>query len=50
MLGRKKKDSKEIGKHTKFDDDNIIRKIKPLFKLELLYRVVDTIINIYYSV
>lgn len=31
MLGRKKKDSKEIGKHTKFDDDNIIRKIKPLF-------------------
>ena len=31
MLGRKKKDSKEIEKHTKFDDDNIIRKIKPLF-------------------
>lgn len=32
LLGRKKANSCEIGKHTKFDQDNMIRKFKPYFK------------------
>ncbi len=36
-LGRKRKDSKETGKHNKFSEDNMIRKIKPLFMADLIH-------------
>lgn len=36
LLGRKKKNSGETGKHNKYSEDNMIRKIKVLFRDDLL--------------
>ncbi len=36
ILGRKKKGSRETGKHNKYSPDNMIRKIKPLFQANLI--------------
>ena len=36
LLGRKTKNSGEIGKHTKYSEDNMIRKVKVLLKDDLL--------------
>ena len=46
-LGRKRKCSKEIGKHTKYDGDNILRKIKSLLIKSLINFINQLIISIY---
>ena len=46
-LGRKKKDSNESGKHTKYSTDNIFKKIKSCV-LEFLYPLINKkIVNVY---
>ena len=46
-LGRKKKISTEKGKHTKYDGDNIIRKIKSIIIRILIKRINQIIYSIY---
>ena len=46
-LGRKRKFSKEKGKHTKYDGDNIIRKIKSLLIKNLINVINKLIVSIY---
>lgn len=47
-LGRKRKCSREKGKHTKYDGDNIIRKIKSLL-IKSLIKVINQLINSIYN-
>ena len=47
-LGRKKKESKEKGKHTKFTDDNIIKKIKNIVN-EKLRNCINKLIKGFYG-
>ena len=48
FLGRKKKDSNEIGKHNKYSEDNIIKKIKSHL-LTILLKFINIVINKIYQ-
>ena len=48
FLRRKKKDSNETGKHNKYSEDNIIKKIKGSL-LIVLYKFINVMINKIYN-